>query len=198
MTKPLFALAEQRRGGDIVASLTNFTTTAVHGTYGAYGWLNGSRINKRTHDALMVAGYVSGWGTPTITQGGLNGGAVAASAGTHNGLDVADVQSRGRSKEAILRFVEVAMDCGAIGFIRGETFDNISDGMVEHIHFVMVGARYAHPEARAQIYNMRYGYAYGGAGLAGLPNARWWGPARKPLVEWSDSKLNPKNGWLPA
>jgi len=192
------AAANLKRRRDLAASLTSFTESAKHGTYGTYGWAGGSRVNKSLYDALRVAAFLSGWGNLVITQGGLNGTAVRASANTHVGLDVADVMSRGRSLADIKRFVHYAMLCGVIGFIRGSADDNIADGMVPHIHFVRVGAPQAHPDARAQIYNKVYGYAYGGAGLAGLPSANWFGPDREPLVLWADSKYNPKNGWLPA
>ena len=89
------------------------------------------------------------------------------------------------------------MECGVVMFVRGNTQYTISDGMVAHGHCVMISAQHAHPDARAQIYSTRYGYAYGGAGLAGLPGARWWGPARKPLIEWVASRYNPANGWRP-
>lgn len=177
--------------------LLSFRTTATSKAYGDYGSVAGSRINQRTYDALTVAAYISGWGPLVITQGGLNGGLVAASAKTHNGLDVADVRSVGRSKSDIFSLISAGMECGVILFIRGESWDTISDGMVTHLHGVMVGAQHAHPDAHAQLYNTRYGYSYGGAGLAGLPSARWYGPPRKPLVEWADSGFNPVNGWAP-
>jgi hypothetical protein len=196
MAKPLWAQDSTPAGSsgtaDLVALLT-FHTTNANKTYGAYGTVAGSRVNQRTFDALTVAAHVSGWGPLVITQGGLNGTTVSASAKTHVGLDVADVMCRGRSVDDIYRFVAVAMECGAIGFIRGSTKDKINDGMVPHIHFVMVGAQYAHTDARKQIYSPVYGYKNGGGGLGGAPWARWWGPKRLPLVEWADSTLNPRN-----
>lgn len=197
MPKPLFELVEAARADTQLDALLRFRTTADHRTYGPYGYVDGSRLNQRTHDALTVAAYVSGWGPLVFTQGGLNGGLVATSARTHDGLDVGDVQTRGRKTADILHLADVALDCGAVMFIRGTPDDDISDGMVPHGHTVMIGAQHAHPDARSQIYSERYGYAHGGAGLGGAPGARWWGPKRRPLVEWADSKLNPANGWRP-
>ena len=198
MPKPLWAVRETAAADARLQMLLQFNGSKFsHRVYGDYGSLGGSRLNQRTYDALVVAGIVSGWGSVVITQGGLNGGAVAASAHTHDGLDVADVQTRGRKMSEIRALVATAMLCGAIGFIRGTPDDDISDGMVPHAHFVMVGAQHAHPDARAQIYSPRFGYAHGGAGLGGAPGARWWGPARQTLVEWADSRYNPANGWRP-
>jgi hypothetical protein len=197
MVKPLWTFADTLDAGAALDALLSFTTTATDRTYGAYGRVGGSRVNRRTHDAVMVAAHVSGWGTPQITQGGLNNSAVKASAKTHDGLDVVDVGSRGRTRSEIFDFVEAGMDCGIIFFVRGTPWDSIDDGMVEHLHGVMVGAQHAHRDARAQIYSTRYGYAHGGGGLGGAPWYRWFGPARKPLVEWADSRCNPANGWRP-
>src|SRR6185312_12252732 len=140
-TKPLWQMAWDAQ----LDHLLNFHETNTHPKYGRYGIVDGSRINQRTHDALAVAGYVSGWGNITITQGGLNH-SDAASANTHVGLDVADVQTRGRPIDSIRALVSAGMDCGVIMFIRGTTADNISDGMVAHCHCVMVGAQHAHPD----------------------------------------------------
>lgn len=197
MAKPLWTFADTLDADAALATLLPFAATASHKTYGAYGWIRGSRVNQRTHDAVVVAARVSGWGTPEITQGGLNNSSVKASAKTHDGLDVVDVRSRGRKRPDIFDYVEAGMDCGIIFFIRGTPWDRIDDGMVEHLHGVMVGAQHAHPDARAQIYSTRYGYAHGGGGLGGAPSYRWFGPARRPLVEWADSSNNPANGWRP-
>jgi hypothetical protein len=205
MAKPLWNLADDMAAAEAKAAadarlraLLDFDGSAHHDSrYGDYGSVGGSRMNQRTHDALVVAGHVSGWGTVVFTQGGLNGGAVAASAATHNGLDVADISVTGHSIDEQRDLVAALMLCGAIGFIRGTTADRISDGMVAHLHVVLGGAQHAHPDARAQIYDSRYGYAHGGAGLAGAPGARWWGPTQRPVIEWADSRYNPARGWRP-
>lgn len=203
MTKPLWAMAHAvGNTGDAAADarlkvlLGGFRETSRSSTYGPYGNVGLSRMNARTHDGIIIAHHLAG-ASCTFTQGGLNNGAVAASAKVHDGLDVADTRTRGMSIATVRSIVSYGMDCGAIGFIRGRPEDNISDGMVEHIHWVILNAQYAHPTARAQIFDSRYGYASGGAGLAGMPWARWWGPARKPLIEWARSKYNPGNGWRP-
>lgn len=200
MPKPLWALADTTAADARLAMLLQFNGSKyTHRTYGDYGNLGGSRLNQRTYDALVVAGIVSGWGSVVFTQGGLNAGLVKSSAHTHDGLDVGDVQTRGRRTSEIWDLVEVAFLCGVVLMIRGTTEDDIADGMVPHAHGVMVGAQHAHPDARAQLYNPRYGVlAAGGAGLAGLPTADWWGPKipSRP-VEWADSRYNPANGWRP-
>jgi hypothetical protein len=48
-----------------------------------------------------------------------------------------------------------------------------------------------------QLYNTQYGALHGGAGLAGAPRARWYGPPMKGVTTWEKSKYNPKNGWKP-
>ena len=191
--KPLWRMAEDRALADL---LDGFHVTEHDASYGAYGSVGGSRMNQRTHDALVIAHYLAGRSC-SFTQGGLNGGVVKASAHTHDGLDVADTVAKGLSIATIREIVSCGMDCGAIGFIRGVTEDHIADGMPEHVHWVMVGAEHAHPDARAQLYNHSYGYAHGGAGLAGLPKAKWWGPDPKPLIDWQHSRYNPANGWRP-
>lgn len=193
MSKPLWALSDELLLDRVIGG---FTESAHHPTYGRYGSINGSRLNLRTWQSLQVAGHISGWGRVEFTQGGLSW-AVLQSASTHAGLDVADVKTRGRSLADIEDLVAAGMDCGVIIFIRGTTADNIADGMVPHGHAVMVGAQHAHPSARAQLYDRTYGYANGGAGLAGIPKANWWGPKRKPMIEWSQSRYNPANGWRP-
>lgn len=216
-TKPLWALADaleaqrvlERRQGVLRAILTPpgarqpFTTTATHPRFGAYGTINGSRLNQRTWDAIQIAGFLSGWGPVVITQGGLNNGAVAASGGTHDALDVADISvkdknGRVRPIEDQKRLVYWLALCGIEGMIRGTNADDIADGMVSHVHCVAFGAQHATQSAKDSIYSKVFGTLYGGAGLGGARWARWFGPKMPKRCEWSESKYNPKNGWLPA
>ena len=193
MGKPLWLLADTRRAESALADLLAFETPGNDRTYGSYGRVGGSRLNRRTHDAVLVAARVSGWGEPHITQGGLNSGAVAASARTHDGLDVVDVSIAGRGRSEVFDLVRAGMDCGIVFFVRGTPWDRADDRMARHVHGVMVGAQHAHPDTRAQLYDARYGYVHGGGGLAGNRSYRWFGPARRPLVEWKDSRHNPAN-----
>lgn len=195
MSKPLWKLADDLA---LAKLLGDFRETRSHTKYGPYGFVGSSRLNKRTHDALWIAAYISDFGPIQVTQGGLNVPS-RSSANTHVGLDVSDIVTRNHRKSAQLDLVEAGMACGVVIFLRGITYDDISDGMVEHGHCVMIGAQSAHPDARAQLYGETYSYENGGAGLAGLPWARWDTefPARKKMIEWKDSKYNPMNGWRP-
>jgi hypothetical protein len=198
--EPLWAMADQlvqdRKDAALDKLLGGFRETSRHPTYGPYGAVGLSRLNARTHNATVIAAHLSGWGPVVWTQGGLNS-ASAASAKTHVGLGVEDIQSRGRKKDDIFDLISAGMLCGVVLFPRGIPWDNIADGMVEHCHGVTIGGSDKHPDARAQIYSTSYGYANGGAGLAGMPRARWQGPPRKALVSWEESKYNPANGWRP-
>lgn len=190
MSKPLWKIADDLALAEL---LGGFKETARSAAYGPYGWVGDSRMNRRTHDAIIIAGHLTdGWGAVEFSQGGLNNNAVDASAATHNGLDVADVRTRGHSLEMRERFCANLMLCGQVGFIRG-----VWDNMDEHMHVVDMIAENAHPDARQQIYAPYWGYVNGGAGLEGAKAARWHGPERGPILDWDDSKYNPKNGWRP-
>jgi len=162
--------------------------------YGSWGWWQGQRVNRRTHDALLTAGRLSGtWGSVRVSQGGLSV-AVSASALTHSGLDAADIAIDGRSKDEVWKFCTALMKCGAIPFPRGYVDSNgWQDPWKDqkHIHVVMFNGDYAHRQARDQINAARYGYRYGRNGLAGHPGP-YTGPARQPLVAWEDSEHNPE------
>lgn len=162
--------------------------------YGKYGFTrSGHKVDKWLYDAVQMAAKLADWGPVYWVQGGLHKG-VAASARTHWGLNVGDLSVRVRpggkykSIAAIKKFVKWLMRCGVIGFIRG-----FVDRMSKHIHCVGIPANHGHDTTTAQLYNRRYGYKYGGAGLAGAPGARWWGPARETMVSWGKSKYNPAN-----
>jgi len=174
----------------------NFREPNTHPTYGRYGAVGASRMNRRSHDGLLIAAYLSDWGPLEWTQGGLNN-ATPWSAKTHVGLGTTDIVTKAHKPSKLFDLVEAAMQCGNVIFIRGVTYDSISDGMVEHGHTVTIGGNDKHPDAAAQITNPNYGYAHGGAGLAGMPQARWFGPDRRTLVTWERSKYNPANGWRP-
>jgi len=174
----------------------SFRETAKHSEYGGYGYVGNSRMNKATHDAIMMAYYLAEQPLE-FSQGGLNNGVEGASAKTHDGLGVADTRTTaiGISKDEAFRVISFGMDCGVILFARGM---GGPDSMVPHLHGVMVGMRSTmHPDTYDQIYANDWGYADGGGGLEGRKSARWWGPPRKPLVTWENSKYNPKNGWKP-
>jgi len=202
--EPLWALADEiaaeeerlRQERALSKILHNFRELNKHPTYGRYGAVGASRMNRRSHDGLLIAAYLADWGPIEWTQGGLNP-ASAKSARTHVGLGTTDIVTKAHPRGKLFDLVEAAMLCGNVIFIRGITYDKISDGMVEHGHTVTIGGNDKHPDAAAQITNTTYGYAHGGAGLAGLPGARWFGPDRKALVTWEQSKYNPANGWRP-
>lgn len=196
MSKPFWAIAEELRIESELAALFSFKETARNSDYGPYGYVGASRIDKVTHDAVMMAHYLAGE-RYEITQGGLNNGAVATSAKTHNGLGVIDTRRAGVSMtmDDAFRVVSFGMDCGVHGMIRGvKGYDN----MVAHIHWVRLGAKgVMHPSTYSSVYSRVYGTAHGGGGLGGAPWVRWYGPRVKPLITWANSKYNPKNGWKP-
>jgi len=188
--------AERAKADAVVARMFAFRETARHAVYGPYGYVGSSRVDKPTHDAVMMAHYLAGE-RYEITQGGLNAGAVSASASTHNGLGVLDTRRAGvgMTMADAFRVVSFGMDCGMHGMIRGvEGVDN----MVDHIHWARLGARAVmHPSAYASVYNRTYGTMHGGGGLGGAPRTRWYGPPLKPETTWAKSKYNPTNGWRP-
>src|SRR5215216_4010646 len=89
-------------------------------TYGEWGWWQGERVNRRTHDALLAAvKLVPVWGSLRIQQGGLRDGATEASAATHDGLDVGDVAIDGdRTRSQVFDLCTAIMKCGGIPFPR--------------------------------------------------------------------------------
>lgn len=194
MPKPTWAMAQEIWEDELLARLFSFKETAKDRKYGPYGYVGASRLDKATHDAVMMAHYLAGDGL-VITQGGLNGGLVATSAQTHDGLGVVDTSRNGMSMAEAFEVVKFGQACGIIGFIRGVAgYDN----MVSHIHWVLVDAKsIQHWTTAEQIYNKGYGYVVGGGGLAGASAVRWYGPPREGLTTWAKSKYNPKNGWRP-
>lgn len=197
MPNPFWTRAEEIEIQEKLDRMFSFKETSRSSTYGPYGYLGGSRIDKSTHDAVMMAHYLAGE-VYAVTQGGLNNGAVATSAQTHNGLGVIDTRRAGinMSMADAFRVVSFGMDCGVHGMIRGVAgYDN----MVDHIHWVRLGSRSVmHPSTYQSVYNQTYGTAFGGGGLGGAPWVRWYGPPLKPLTTWAQSKYNPKNGWRPT
>ena len=187
--KPLWAMADPEPGLDL-PTLPVFVETATHGTYGRYGSIGRSRLNKATADAIRMAHALAGQPCE-FSQGGLNTAGGTPSASTHSGLGVADTRTSpiGITLAEARQIVSFGMDCGAIGFMRGM---GGPDRMVPHIHWVMVGMRATqHKSTEDQIYADRWGYINGGGGLGGARSARWWGPPRKPLVTWAHSRYNP-------
>lgn len=205
MSKPLFvesarlhalALAEEKKRKEEaeLTRLFSFSETARSGKYGPYGYSGKSRLDKVTHDAIVQAHHLESQ-TFEFTQGGLNNGAVSTSAKTHDGLGVADTTRTQMTMKEAFRVVARGFECGVAGMIRGVAGH---DNMVDHIHWVRINAKgVMHPSAYAQLYNSTYGVFHGGAGLAGAPGARWYGPEIKNVSTWQNSKHNPINGWRP-
>ena len=190
------AAAEKKREDELLARLFGFKETAKHSTYGGYGYLGRSRMNKATHDAIVQAHNLAGF-TASFSQGGLNEGAEEASAKTHDGLGVADTRttSVGISKADAFKIIDRGFDVGAIGMARGM---GGPDNMAPHIHWVMYDMKSTmHPSTARQLYASYYGVLNGGGGLEGRQSARWWGPSWRKPTRWSESKYNPANGWRP-
>ena len=191
--------AEDLRDKALIDKMFSFKETARHPVYGPYGYAGSdgrSRVDKNTHDAVMMAHYLAGQPF-VITQGGLNNKGVAASASTHNGLGVLDTKTSGvgMTLEEAKKVVAFGLECGVHGMIRGVPG---YDRMSPHIHWVRLGARSVmHSSAYNSVYDKRYGTLYGGGGLQGAPWTRWYGPKMIKAVTWENSKYNPKNGWKP-
>lgn len=101
----------------------------------------------------------------TITQGGHNGGAVSASASTHNG-DAVDVRTRGLTQKQIARLVVLGRMVGIAVWFRTTNvarYGTRAQGFgVEHLHGVPNG--WGHPSQAAA--NQAIAYRNGRDGLA--------------------------------
>jgi hypothetical protein len=71
MASPFWTIATELEIDAILAKLFSFTETKRDSHYGPYGYVGASRVDKATHDAVMMAHYLAGQPF-VITQGGLN------------------------------------------------------------------------------------------------------------------------------
>lgn len=146
--------------------------------------------------AVVVAYWLAGLPEKLVwTQGGLNSGAVAASAAVHDGLCVADLRTTNMTPDEVWRVATWLLRCGVIANIRG-----VVDNMVEHFHCVMANPRHGHETAKAQVRE----YLAGGDGLIG--DWPFYGP-KVPFTTWEDSPYHglddfdmaePKDVWTVA
>jgi len=120
----------------------------------------GKRLDAYTLFGLREAERRFG-GPFTITQGGYNGGAVSASAGTHNGGGVVDISTRAMSSGEKREAVRALREAGFAAWLR--TPDQ--GDWPEHIHAVQLGNAKRSPSAKRQAEAYR-------RGLNGLANGR--------------------------
>lgn len=84
-----------------------------------YIWWRGKRFTPEMKGAIQAAEQRAGFQF-TITQGGFNGTAVAASAGTHAG-DAVDISIRGMDKARCAKAVEALRWAGIAAWLRTST-----------------------------------------------------------------------------
>lgn len=149
--------------------------------YGPYVWVPNSsggqsRVCPEMVRAVTVAYWLAGLSDKLEwTQGGLNDGAVAASAQVHNGLCVADLRTTNMTSQQVWLVATFLLRCGVIANIRG-----VVDSLVDHFHCVMANPVHAHRTAKDQVAE----YRDGGDGLVG--DRPFYGP-KVPFTTWEDS-----------
>jgi LysM repeat protein len=112
----------------------------------------GHTINVRTKVMLeraqkLLTAY--DW-TPRLVQGSYNKGGVAASAGTHDGGGVIDVNTDTMTKNGADICVQALRKAGFAAWRRGD-----GDGMDPHIHAVAIGDKELSSAAKSQIVQWR-------------------------------------------
>lgn len=113
-------------------------------------WWRGVRVTPLVRDAILAAEQRAGF-TFTVTQGGYNGGAVAASAGTHDG-DAADFRTRGLTRKQVETMIEALRWAGFAAWFRTANvakWGTRAQGFAsEHVHAVPNG--WGNPSAGAR------------------------------------------------
>lgn len=140
----------------------------------------GGRFHKSDIASLEMAEKLSGIKI-ICTQGGYNRGGVAASAGTHDGGSVIDIQVRHLSVAERNKLVKYLRLCGWAAWIRTP-----AQGFVLHLHAVRCGSTYASWGARAQV--DQYKKKQNGLANHGRDTETWYG-----YFTWASSRHNPKN-----
>jgi LysM repeat protein len=133
----------------------------------------GKTVNTRTKVMLerakkLLTEYE--W-TPRLTQGSYNKG-VAASAGTHDGGGVVDINTSTMTKNGADICVQALRKAGFAAWRRGD-----GDGMSPHIHAVAIGDKELSPAAKSQIQQWK-------ANTNGLAN-HGPDPAPDPYPAWT-------------
>ncbi|MBN1679234.1 MAG: hypothetical protein JW966_03010 [Anaerolineae bacterium] len=168
-------------------------------------WVNGGQFNLRTITMLdhAQALYTAQGGVIdfrlAITQGGYNGGAVAASFGTHDGGGAVDLSVRSRADWSVMTgeigpMVYALRVAGFAAWLRDT--DELYPGSPIHIHAIAIGDVELSEAARAQI-DGTFGYLRGYNGLPqvnGIPIPdRYGGPI---LCQWMiDRGFYDMRGW---
>ena len=139
-----------------------------------YVWYKGGRFSPAFRDALVELDRLTPDVPLVVTQGGYNGSAVAASAGTHGG-DSVDFSVRGLTREQVAKAIEAGRKVGI--FLSFRTTDRGKWGVRPqgfssyHLHGVPNGWGNPSAGARRQIAytdsrGVKRGYRNGRDGLA--------------------------------
>lgn len=135
----------------------------------------GKTVNVRTRELLKLAASWAGVSI-SLTQGSYNKG-VAASAGTHDGGGVVDINVNAWSSATRGRVVQALRKAGFAAWLRTP-----AQGFSYHVHAVAIGDREAAPLAKSQMQN----YFDGRNGLAS--NGHTEGETHWP--DWADRYRN--------
>lgn len=147
-------------------------------------WVQGKQTDRRSQSALKWAekGYIAKApkkrGPWSITQGGYNGGGVAASAGTHDGGGSYDLSVNGLSDKQIKGMVKWLRKAGFAAWYRNWTGNR-------HVHAILLGHKTASPGAKQQM----TAYLNHRDGLAGNAWDGTWRP--NPVPRWSHRRGEP-------
>jgi hypothetical protein len=129
-------------------------------------------VNKRTKVLLERAAQIYG-ANFTLTQGSYNKGGVAASAGTHDGGGVVDINVSSMSSSQRLRLVQALRMAGFAAWLRTP-----AEGFAYHIHACAIGDKDMASLAESQVQS----YFNGRSGLRS--NLRVTDPLHWP--NWAD------------
>lgn len=158
----------------------------IYGTDIDYVVYQGEYVRPRHLNALLAAArHTPGWGELRIMQGGLSR-RVGASAGTHALLDVADIQTLGRSKALVWEFCRNRFETNGLPFPRGYTNDTFQNN--KHIHDLNAPATFGHEELQDQWKEWDTTH---GDGLIGT--RPYTGPNNRYVTTWKGSMFNPAN-----
>lgn len=144
-------------GSDDVANYLTRPEPSMDMARTTYG---GRTVNKRTAALLKLAAGYAGV-TISLTQGSYNAGGVAASAGTHDGGGVVDINVNSWSSATRTKVVVALRKAGFAAWLRTP-----AQGFAYHIHACAIGDRDMSSSAKNQVrayFNGRNGLANNGA-----------------------------------
>lgn len=144
-------------GSDDVANYLTRPEPAMDMSRTTYG---GRTVNRRTAALLKLAAGYAGV-TISLTQGSYNAGGVAASAGTHDGGGVVDINVNSWSSATRTKVVVALRKAGFAAWLRTP-----AQGFAYHIHACAIGDKDMSSSAKNQVrayFNGRNGLANNGA-----------------------------------